>query len=70
MSAGDETKNRKTLSRTLSMAALANAVLWALSITALIFVMQHCPSAKGLFVILAAGLGTASALVAVLRKHR
>jgi hypothetical protein len=70
MGVGDEANSRRTLSRTLSMAALANAVLWALSIIALIFVMQRCPSAKGLFVILAAGLATASALVAVAGKQR
>ena len=59
MRVGDETSSRKTLFRTLSMAALANAVLWLLSVIALIFVIQRCPSAKGLFVILAAGLAVA-----------
>jgi hypothetical protein len=70
MSAGDETNNRKPVSRTLSAAAIANAVLWVLAIIALIFVIQRCPSAKGLFIILAAGLAAASALLAMLRKPR
>ena len=66
MDVGDDARSRKTL----STAVLANAVLWVLSIIALIFVVRHCPSAKGLFVILAGGLATASALIAIVRKQR
>ena len=55
--------------RTLRMAALANAVLWALSIVALIFVVQRAPSAKGLFVILAGGTAVGSAIIALARKQ-
>ncbi len=69
MSVGNETGNRRTPSRMLSMAALANAVLWALSIIALIFVIQRCSSAKGFFVILAVGLATALTLIAAVRKQ-
>jgi len=65
----NETNSRKTLSRALFMAALANEALWALSVIALIFVIRRCPSAKGLFVILAAGLVAASAITAALPKR-
>lgn len=54
--------------RTLKMAALANVALWALSIVALIFVVQRTPSAKGLFVILAGGTAVGTALLALLRE--
>ena len=66
MGGGNEDNSRKTLSTT----ALANAILWVLSIIALIFVMQNSSSPKGLFVILAAGLSTALAIISVLRKQR
>ena len=69
MDTGNEDNSRKTLSRTLSMAALANAILWILSIIALIIVMQQSSSPKGLFVILAAGLAVALAIISVVRKQ-
>ncbi len=65
MSAGNEVG-----SRTLSTAALTNAVLWILSIVALILVTRRCPSAKGLFVILAVGLAAATAIFVTVRKQR
>lgn len=70
MSVGNETNSRKALFRTLFIAVLTNAVLWMLSVIALIFVLQRCPSAKGLFVIQAAGLASASAIIVVARKQR
>jgi hypothetical protein len=70
MNAEDESSSRKRLAHTLYMAALSNAVLWALSIIALIFVVRRCPSARGLFVILAGGVAAASAIIALLRKQR
>lgn len=70
MSTGDENTKREKLINTLYIAALTNAVLWALSIIALIFAIQRCPSAKGLFVILAGGIAAASAIIAVVQKQR
>jgi hypothetical protein len=70
MGEGHENDSRSMLSRVLSMGAIANAVLWALSIIALVFVVQRCPSARGLFVILAVGLGTALVPLAVPRKEQ
>ena len=62
--------NRKSLSRTLSIVAFVNAILWVLSIIALIFIIQSSPSAKGLFVILAAGLGSALSIISIVGKQR
>lgn len=64
----DETRSRTEAARWLYRAALANAVLWALSIVALIFVVPRAPSAKGLFVILAGGTAVGTAIVALVRK--
>ena len=64
----DETGSRQAGPRALYLAALANAALWVLSIVGLVFVMQRCPSANGLFVILAAGLAAAVALIASVQK--
>jgi len=63
MNTGNENGNRKTTPRTLRIATLSNALLWILSIIALIFIMQNNSSPKGLFVILAAGLATAVAVI-------
>ncbi len=70
MSTENETTRREKLVNTLYIAALTNALLWALSIIALIFVIQRCSSAKGLFVILAGGVAAASTIIAVVRKQR
>jgi hypothetical protein len=53
----------------LRAAALANAVLWVLSIIALIVVMQRSSSPKGIFVILAGGLATALMIMLAVQKQ-
>lgn len=67
---GDETAGRKELARSLSTIAMVNALIWATSIVALIFVIQRAPGAKGLFPILAGGTAVAGALVSLVWKHR
>ncbi len=62
--------NRNSLSRTLSIVAFTNAILWVLSIIALIIIIQRAPSSKGLFVILAAGVGNALSIISIVRKQR
>jgi hypothetical protein len=50
--------------------ATVNVGIWAISLIALIFVMQHSPSAKRLFPILGGGAAAAIALVSALPKSR
>lgn len=57
-------------SRSLYTLAMVNTAIWAISIVALVFVIQHAPSAKGLFVILAGGTGVSVSLLSMLRKAR
>ena len=57
-------------SRTLPTAALANAILWMLSIIALIVVMQRSSSPKGLFIILAGGLAVALTIMSAVQRQR
>ena len=65
-----ETGDRNKSIRGLWILAMVNSGIWAISIIALVFVMQHSPSAKGLFPILAGGSAVAIALVSALRKFR
>ena len=68
MSAEDGGSGGRGPVRSLRMAAFANVVLWALSIVALLFVVERSPSAKGLFVVLAGGTAVGTALLALVRK--
>ena len=56
--------------RGLYTLAMVNAGIWAISIIALVFVIQRAPSAKGLFVILAGGVAVSVSLLAALGKAR
>lgn len=49
---------------------MVNSGIWAISLIALVFVMQHSPGAKGLLPILAAGTAVAIALLSALLKCR
>ena len=55
--------------RALRIAALANAVVWICSIIALIIIMQKDSSVKGLFPILAGGLGVGMVLFSIVQKY-
>ena len=57
-------------SRSLRTLAMVNTSIWALSIIALVFVIQRAPSARGLFVILAGGTGVSISLLSALGKAR
>ena len=70
MITGNLDNNRNSQVRALSIVVFVNAVLWILSIIALIFIIQNSPSAKGLFVILAAGLGNGLSIISIVRKKR
>ena len=69
MATENDINNKKTQSRTLSIVATTNAILWILSIVALIFIMQNSSSPKGLFILLAAGLSAALAIISALPKQ-
>ena len=56
--------------RSLSVLALVNAAIWAISLIALVFVIQRCPSAKGMFPILAGGSAVAILLISTSRRER
>ncbi len=70
MNTEDETSGRGALVRTLWAAALTNMILWALSIIALIVLIERARSPRELFVMLAAGVAVASRVLAVARKLR
>jgi len=50
-----DTEDRDKRLRSLKRLAMINSGIWAISIIALIFIIQDYPGAKGLFPILAAG---------------
>lgn len=54
--------------RGLYTLAMVNAGIWAVSMIALVFLMQHAPSAKRLFPILGGGTAVAIALISSVRK--
>ena len=67
----EETGNgRKKLARSLSVLAMVNVGIWALSMIALVFMVQRCPAAKGMFPILAGGSGVAIGLVSLIWRDR
>ena len=66
----EEAGDRKKRVRNLWILAMVNSGIWAISIIALVFVMQHSPGAKGLFPILAGGSAVAIALLSALLKSR
>lgn len=66
----EETGDRNKHVRSLWILAMVNTGIWAISIIALVFVMQHSPGVKRLFPILAGGAAVAIALLSALLKSR
>ena len=66
----EEPDDRNKRVRSLWILAMVNVGIWAVSIIALVFVMQHSPGVKRLFPILAGGAAVAIALLSALRKSR
>jgi len=64
------TENGKAAGRSHSLVplALANSVIWILSVVALIVVLEKSSSPKGMFVPLAAGLAVSLSLISALKK--
>lgn len=65
-----ETDKSNKRIRSLWILAMVNSGIWALSIIALVFVLQHSPGAKRLFPILAGGAVVATVLLSALLKFR
>ena len=66
----EETPKSGESTRGLYTLAMVNAGVWAVAMIALVFVIQRAPSAKGLFVILAAGVGVSVSLVSAIGRSR
>ena len=62
------TQKKINAKSTLAKGILANTILWALSIVALIFVLEGNSSPKGIFVLLAAGLAVSLSMYAIFKK--
>ncbi len=65
-----DTEDRAKRLRSLKILAMVNSGIWAISIIALIFIIQDYPGAKGLFPILAGGTAVSTAIISVLPKLR
>lgn len=65
-----DTGDRNKRVSNLWMLAMVNSGIWAISIIALVFVMQRSPGAKGLFPILGGGAAVSTALLSSLLKSR
>ena len=66
----EKTSDRNKRVRSLWLLAMVNSGIWALSIIALVFVMQDSPGVKGLFPVLAGGASVATVLLSALLKFR
>ncbi len=65
-----ETAEKIKRVRSLWILAMVNVGIWAVSIIALVFMMQHSPGVKNLFPILAGGTAVVIALLSILLKSR
>jgi hypothetical protein len=66
----EETGDSNKRVSNLWILAMVNVGIWAISIIALVFVMQDSPGAKGLFPILGGGTAVAIALFSALLRSR
>ncbi len=67
---GREDGSRTELARSLLTLAMVNTGVWAISIIALVFLIQRSPSAKGMFPILGGGTAVAVALLSAISKNK
>ena len=54
--------------RSMYMLALVNVGIWAISIIAMVFLMQHSPNVKMLFPVLGGGVAIGVALISTISK--
>ena len=62
-------KNFITKIWNLRVAVIVNVIIWIISIIALIIIVGRFPGAKGMFPILAAGLGIGLILLSSIKKQ-
>jgi hypothetical protein len=62
--------NNSKRTRRLWILAVINSFIWAISLIALVFVIQHSPGAKNLYPILIGGTAVSILLISVLLKNR
>jgi len=66
----EKSENVIKRARGMWILAMVNSGIWAISIIALVFVIQHSPGAKGLFPILAGGTSVSIVLISALSKSK
>ena len=66
----NDTNNNTKRLRSLWILAMVNSGIWAISLIALVFVIQHSPGAKSLYPILSGGTAVSIVLTSVLFKNR
>ena len=64
------TEGKTDSARGARVLGMVNLGIWAISIVALVFLMQRAPSAKGMFPILGGGVAIGIALLSALPKSR
>jgi len=65
-----EKNNEKKKGGRLWILALVNVLLWAVAIVTNVFVLQECPAARGMYVVLAGGSVIGIILFSTLLKKR
>ncbi len=66
----EETRSNSKQARGVSVLAYVNVGIWAITMIALVFVMQHSPAVKTLYPILAGGTAVGIALITASAKLR
>jgi len=66
----EKTSEKNKRLKSLWILAMVNCGLWAVSLIALVFVIQHSPGAKGFYTILAGGTVVSIILFSALLKYR
>ena len=59
----------KSAQRATYILAMVNVGIWAISIIALVFLIQRFPGARGMFPILAGGIAVGVTLISVTQKR-
>lgn len=65
-----ENSDQNNLKRSMYTLAMVNVGIWAISIIAMVFLMQSAPGARKLFPILAGGTAVGVALISAISKTK
>jgi hypothetical protein len=66
----DTDDQRNDRARSAVVLSYVSVGIWAVSLVAMVFLMQHCPSAKRFYPILAGGSAVGIVLIATIAKSR